>query len=125
MIAHYDDPMVHGVGGSATAVWTGGPRPRWLPAEFDWIVGCTYVGQPTRTAHVRNLVGCNMSFRREVFDIAGGFSDRIGRVGTKPVWDAFIEKYPSGFYTALAKAQRDKLAAEADIKFMLVDSEPL
>lgn len=34
------------------------------------------------------------------------------RVGTKPVWDAFIEKYPTGFFTALAKAQRDKLAAE-------------
>ena len=26
---------------------------------------------------------------------------------------AFIDKHPSGFYTALAKAQRDKLAAEA------------
>src|SRR6266567_1119396 len=38
------------------------------------------------------------------------FADRIG---TKPVWDAFIEKYPSGFFTALAKAHRDKLAAEA------------
>jgi uncharacterized caspase-like protein len=35
------------------------------------------------------------------------------RVGTKPVWEAFIEKYPTGFYTALAKAQRDKLVAEA------------
>ena len=35
------------------------------------------------------------------------------RVGTTPVWDAFIKKYPSGFYTELAKAQRDKLAAEA------------
>jgi uncharacterized caspase-like protein len=35
------------------------------------------------------------------------------RVGTKPVWEAFIEKYPSGFFTALAKAQRDKLVAEA------------
>jgi hypothetical protein len=35
------------------------------------------------------------------------------QVGTKPVWDAFIEKYPSGFFTALAKAQRDRLAAEA------------
>lgn len=85
MIAHYDDPMVHGVGGSATAVWTGGPRPRWLPAEFDWVVGCSYVGQPTRTAPVRNLVGCNMSFRREVFDRVGGFSSAIGRVGRKPL----------------------------------------
>src|SRR6195256_6194952 len=35
------------------------------------------------------------------------------RIGTKPVWDAFVEKYPSGFFTALAKAHRDKLAAEA------------
>ncbi|RXH09813.1 caspase family protein [Bradyrhizobium guangzhouense] len=34
------------------------------------------------------------------------------QIGTKPVWDAFIEKYPFGFYTALAKAQRDRLAAE-------------
>src|SRR6476660_5611237 len=35
------------------------------------------------------------------------------RISTTPVWDAFIEKYPSGFFTALAKAHRDKLAAEA------------
>jgi uncharacterized caspase-like protein len=35
------------------------------------------------------------------------------QVNSKPVWDAFIEKHPSGFYTALAKAQRDKLAIEA------------
>ena len=32
------------------------------------------------------------------------------QVNSKPVWDAFIDKHPSGFYTALAKAQRDKLA---------------
>jgi hypothetical protein len=34
------------------------------------------------------------------------------QIGSKPVWNAFIEKYPSGFFTALAKAHRDKLAAE-------------
>lgn len=85
MMAHYDEPAVQGVGGSATAVWTGGPRPRWLPAEFDWVVGCTYVGQPTRTAPVRNLVGCNMSFRREVFDRVGGFRTEIGRIGKRPL----------------------------------------
>jgi len=32
--------------------------------------------------------------------------------GTTEVWDAYIENYPSGFYTALAKAQRKKTAAE-------------
>ncbi|MCK1629599.1 caspase family protein [Bradyrhizobium sp. 162] len=39
--------------------------------------------------------------------------DYAERIGTKPVWDAFIDKHSSGFFTALAKAQRDKLAAEA------------
>jgi uncharacterized caspase-like protein len=34
------------------------------------------------------------------------------QISSKSVWDAFIDKHPSGFYTALAKAQRDKLAAE-------------
>lgn len=33
-------------------------------------------------------------------------------VGTKDVWDAFIANYPSGFYTELAKAQRNRLSAE-------------
>jgi uncharacterized caspase-like protein len=33
-------------------------------------------------------------------------------VGTKALWDAFIANYPSGFYTELAKAQRNKAAAE-------------
>jgi uncharacterized caspase-like protein len=35
------------------------------------------------------------------------------QVNSKSVWDAFIERHPSGFYTVLAKAQRDKLVAEA------------
>jgi GT2 family glycosyltransferase len=81
LVRHYDDPSVLGVGGSATAEWAGGGRPPWMPGEFDWVVGCSYVGQPTQTAEVRNLVGCNMSFRRQVFDLVGGFGDGIGRVG--------------------------------------------
>jgi uncharacterized caspase-like protein len=35
------------------------------------------------------------------------------RVGTKPVWDSFIASHPVGFYTELAKAQRDKFSADA------------
>jgi hypothetical protein len=34
------------------------------------------------------------------------------RVGTKEAWDSFVTANPSGFYTDLAKAQRNKLAAE-------------
>src|SRR5882724_8247211 len=29
--------------------------------------------------------------------------DYAERIGTQPVWDAFIERYPAGFFTALAK----------------------
>jgi hypothetical protein len=36
------------------------------------------------------------------------------RVGTRDVWDSFIAAHPSGFYTDLAKAQRNKLAAEGE-----------
>ncbi|MGO8909647.1 MAG: caspase family protein [Bradyrhizobium sp.] len=36
------------------------------------------------------------------------------RVGTREAWDSFIAAHPSGFYADLAKAQRNKLAAEAE-----------
>lgn len=82
--AHYQSDLVLGVGGAAMPVWPN-RAPRWLPAEFLWVVGCSYVGQPTRTEPVRNLLGCNMSFRREVFDMVGVFTVGIGRLDARPV----------------------------------------
>lgn len=58
-------------------------RPRWLPEEIDWIVGCTYKGLPERKAEVRNPIGANMIFRREAFEVAGKFKAEIGRYGKK------------------------------------------
>jgi hypothetical protein len=83
LLAGYSSPNVMGVGGAIEPQWQGG-RPRWFPAEFDWVVGCTYLGMPPEAAPVRNLIGCNMSFRREVFARVGGFRDEIGRVGARP-----------------------------------------
>ena len=80
----YTDPCVLGVGGAIEPMWTTG-RPGWFPKEFDWVVGCTYQGMPSVTAPVRNLIGCNMSFRREVFDAIGGFRHGIGRIGAHPL----------------------------------------
>ncbi|NJM40968.1 MAG: glycosyltransferase [Anaerolineae bacterium] len=82
MAGCYTDASVMGVGGSITPLWLTG-KPAWFPDEFNWVVGCTYRGLPTRPAPIRNLIGCNMSLRREVFDEAGNF--RIGRVGTLSV----------------------------------------
>jgi glucosyl-dolichyl phosphate glucuronosyltransferase len=75
LAAAYGDPAVIGVGGSIRANWEAG-RPAWFPAEFDWVVGCTYKGMPLEPAVVRNLIGCNMSYRREACERLGGF--RLG-----------------------------------------------
>ena len=80
----YSDAGVLGVGGRSEADWTTG-RPSWFPPEFDWVVGCTYLGMPTQLAPVRNMIGSNMSLRRSIFKEIGGFDSRVGRVGTLPV----------------------------------------
>jgi GT2 family glycosyltransferase len=80
MLGHYADPAVIGVGGRVMPLWPG-QCPRWFPPEFNWVVGCSYVGQPERLAAVRNPIGCNMSFRLALFERLGGFREGIGREG--------------------------------------------
>jgi glycosyltransferase involved in cell wall biosynthesis len=82
--APYADESVYGVGGLARPHWLGG-QPEWFPEEFLWVVGCSYRGLPSRSHRVRNLLGANMSFRRTVFDRIGGFSEKLGRVGSRPL----------------------------------------
>jgi GT2 family glycosyltransferase len=94
LLAPYSDPTVAAVGGVAHPRWPVN-RPRVLPGaapydpnatgELDWIVGCTYTGQPEYQTEVRNLMGCNMSFRKAVFDRVGGFAEDIGRIGKNPL----------------------------------------
>jgi glycosyltransferase involved in cell wall biosynthesis len=82
LLGSYRDPRVIAVGGAVLPAWAR-RRPRGFPEEFDWVVGCSYRGMPRRRMAVRNLIGANMSFRREVFRTAGGFLDGIGRVGCR------------------------------------------
>lgn len=84
LAAGYADPSVMAVGGTIDPIWERG-RPAWFPREFDWVVGCTYRGMPEGRASVRNLIGCNMSFRKEIFDEVGGFAHSIGRLGDRPL----------------------------------------
>lgn len=81
--AAYTDPRVLAVGGRTVPVWASRRRPAWFPEEFDWVVGCTYLGLPPGRVRVRNVLGGNASFRREAFDAAGGFASGIGRDGDK------------------------------------------
>jgi GT2 family glycosyltransferase len=94
LTAPFAEPDVFAVGGAATPVWPN-VRPATLPAkrggrqpirgELDWVVGCTYQGQPQTLAQVRNVMGCNMAFRASAFTEVGGFTEGIGRVGTLPL----------------------------------------
>lgn len=60
---------------------------------------------PAPAAPAAAVGGANAEIRRD-YELAE-------RVGTKEAWDSFVASYPTGFYTDLAKAQRNKLAAEA------------
>lgn len=83
LLAPFADPAVAVVGGRAEPVWEG-RRPRWFPDEFLWVVGCSFEGQ--RVGHgARNPLGCNMAFRRTVFERVGGFDLGIGRLGSLPL----------------------------------------
>jgi glycosyltransferase involved in cell wall biosynthesis len=80
----YTDPKVLGVGGLVKPKWDA-VRPDWFRPELDWVVGCSYRGMPGQAGRVRNFIGANMSFRRNVLDELGGFSISLGRVGTAPL----------------------------------------
>lgn len=79
----YRQAGVAGVGGMTRPRWDT-RRPAWFPREFDWVVGCNYAGMPESRQPVRNLLGGNASFRREVFDLAGGFPSGVGRSASGP-----------------------------------------
>jgi hypothetical protein len=84
LVRWYNDRRVLGVGGRVEPRWVEG-RPSWFPEEFDWIVGCTFKGMPLSSTRVASLVGCNLSFRREIFGTVGEFNVEMGRVGTAPL----------------------------------------
>ncbi|WP_020674174.1 glycosyltransferase family 2 protein [Amycolatopsis nigrescens] len=85
LLAPYADPLVMAVGGKALPVWPDGAAPAWLPAELYWVVGCGFTGQPVELGEVRNLMGCAMSFRRDVVLSLGGFAEEIGRTAALPL----------------------------------------
>jgi len=81
------DPLSrHGLvatGGRAVPAWST-RQPDWLPDEFLWVVGCSYEGQP-RNGPVRNVLGCTMAFRAELFQTLGGFQTDLGRRNGHPL----------------------------------------
>jgi len=83
LIACYEDPDVIGAGGRIEPVWEGGRKPTWMPDEFLWVIGCSYRGMAEGS--IRNMIGCNMSFRSSVFEEVGVFNPDIGRLANQPL----------------------------------------
>lgn len=79
MAAAYVDPEVLGTGGTVVPRWET-ERPRWMPAELDWVVGCSWTGTPTTRTRIRNPIGANMSMRGDVLERTGGFAGALGRL---------------------------------------------
>lgn len=80
LIKNYDDKNV--VGSYGKILPKGKPN---YPAELYWIGGFTNKGFPEERCEVRNGYGCNMSFRRDIFDKVGLFNTNFGRIGKKLV----------------------------------------
>jgi glycosyl transferase family 2 len=89
LLAPFDDADVMASGGVVEPIWHSA-RPGWFPAEFDWVIGCSFRGQ-SAGEDVRNPLGASMAIRRRVFQSIGGFHAAIGRVGTRPVGDEETE----------------------------------
>jgi len=81
LAACFADPNAVGAGGALMPLWANGV-PRWLPAEFYWVIGCSYTGLPEQLAPVRNPIGANMAVRTEILRAVGGF--REGDEGDRP-----------------------------------------
>lgn len=84
LVEPYREPEVIATGGGVVPKWWSAARPSWLPPEFDWVVGCSYLGLPESAGVVRNPIGANMSVRTQPALDAGGFDGTIGRISTRP-----------------------------------------
>jgi glycosyltransferase involved in cell wall biosynthesis len=66
------------VGGKMLPLWLP-QKPDYFPEELGWLVGITQEGfAEEKVAEVRNTFGSNMSFRKQVFEKVGLFSNKTG-----------------------------------------------
>ena len=84
ILATYDSPEIAGVGGAIEPIWPVS-RPGFFPPEFDWVIGCSYSGMEETPGRIRNLIGANMSLRRDVLETVGDFDSKVGRTASKPM----------------------------------------
>lgn len=84
LVRGYEETDAIAVGGLMIPEWVAG-RPDFLPEEFYWLIGANYEPRLEAWTEVRNTLGSNMSFRREVFEEVGGFDEQVGLKGDNQI----------------------------------------
>jgi glycosyltransferase involved in cell wall biosynthesis len=127
LVETYHEQDVLAVGGTMTPSWVAG-RPRFLPAEFYFLVGVTQRGFADGPGEVRNTFGSNISFDRETFLALGGFDTNIGgRQGDENLQGGETElcarlrsEYDSGvYYAPEAEVAHKVFAYRTDPRWLL------
>lgn len=102
--AFRSDPQVHCIGGRSVPTFEV-EAPAWLSQRMLKFYGSTESGdEPRRMVFPEHPFGVNMAFRREVFDIVGGFRPDLGRKGTSLLSDEEKE-----FFYRIASAKLEVL----------------
>jgi len=82
LTANLDSSEWSGAGGRVVAKWSCS-RPRWLSDQSHLTSApLAMFDRGTEAGELNDVAGANMAFRKEVFDVHGGFRTDLGRVGT-------------------------------------------
>jgi len=65
LVCNYQDSKVTAVGGRVDPIWPAS-KPKWVSERLYWIVGCSYTGTAQTRRAVRNVLGANMSYRKDI-----------------------------------------------------------
>jgi len=81
LVRMYEEYGAIAAGGKLVPLWIGG-KMDFLPEEYYWLIGATHRGFADGITEVRNTFGSNISFKREVLDVLGGFRGEMGVKGS-------------------------------------------
>jgi len=95
-------PNYNAMGGKVLPVFEGGKEPKWMNRYLDGPLSKVDYGDITREFPKKYPVGCNMIFRREIFEKYGNFNGQLSRSDDK---DIFLR----------LKSYREKVLYAADV----------
>jgi len=84
LVRMYEEFNAISAGGRILPMWMG-KKPDFLPEEFYWLIGATYLGFPDEVREVRNTFTSNLSFRADVIRRLGGFRSELVERGGIPM----------------------------------------